>query len=162
MCYLLKLNSTTVSKMASTSEPVIRKVKCKKVVIYVVSWCGRYSNFLTIHLQVGNIQHGRGQWYIVSTGNEVNTQDACPLFYRCVTLDCLAGAVLTHWPLTAATQVRQPASACEMVMWSPSQTAGFPQGTPVSSHTKTIRTHTSVPTSMINISCITCFVIVVK
>jgi len=30
------------------------------------------------------------------------------------------------------------------------------------SHTKTIGTQTSVPTSMINISCITCFVIVVK
>ena len=50
----------------------------------------------------------------------------------------------------------------EMVMWSPSQTGGFPPGTPVSSHTKTIGTQTSVPTSMINISCITCFVIVVK
>ena len=62
----------------------------------------------------------------------------------------------------AATRVRYPASACEMAMWSPSQTAGFPPDTPVSSHTKTIRTQTSVPTSMINISCITCFVIVVK
>ena len=30
-------------------------------------------------------------------------------------LGCLAGAVLTHSPLTAATQVRYPASACEMV-----------------------------------------------
>jgi len=30
-------------------------------------------------------------------------------------------------------------SACEMVMWSPSQTGGFPSGIPVSSHTKTIR-----------------------
>ena len=47
-------------------------------------------------------------------------------------------------------------------MWLPSQTGGIPPGTPVSSHTKTIRTQTSVPTSMINISCITCFVIVVK
>ena len=52
--------------------------------------------------------------------------------------------------------------ACEMVMWSPSQTGGFPPDIPVSSHTKTIQTQTSVPTSMINISCITCFVIVVK
>jgi len=40
-------------------------------------------------------------------------------------------------------------SACEMVMWSSSQTSGFPPGTPVSSHTKTNRTQTSVPTSMI-------------
>jgi len=48
--------------------------------------------------------------------------------------------------------------ACEMVIWSPSQTGGFPPGTPVSTYTKTIRTQTSVPTSMINISCITCFV----
>jgi len=46
-----------------------------------------------------------------------------------------------------------------MVMWSPRQTGGFPLGTLVSSHTKT-RTKTSMPTSMINISCITCFVIV--
>ena len=53
-------------------------------------------------------------------------------------------------------------STCEMVMWSQSQTGGFPPGTQVSSHTKTIRTQTSLPTSMINISCITCFVIVVK
>jgi len=44
-----------------------------------------------------------------------------------------------------------------MVMWSPSQTGGFPPGTPVSSHTKTIRTQTSVPTGMLNISCITSF-----
>ena len=75
---------------------------------------------------------------------------------------CLAGAVLTHSPLIAATRVRYLASACEMGMWSPRQTGGFHPGTPVSSHTKTIRTQTSVPTSMINISCITCFVIVVK
>ena len=46
----------------------------------------------------------------------------------------------------------------KMVMWSPSQTGGFPPGT----HMKTIKTQTSVPTSMIYISCITCFVIVVK
>ena len=45
---------------------------------------------------------------------------------------------------------------------SPSQTGEFPPGTPDSSHTKTIRTQTSVPTSMISVSCITCFVIVVK
>ena len=77
-------------------------------------------------------------------------------------LGCLAGAVLTHSPLTAATRVRYLVSGCEMVMWSPSQTGGFPPGTPVSSHTKTIQTQSSVPTSMINISCITCFVIVVK
>ena len=79
-----------------------------------------------------------------------------------ISLGCLAGAVLTHLPLTAAIRVRYPASACEMFMWSPSRTGGFPPGTPVSSQTKTIRTQTSVPTSMINRSCITCFVIVVK
>ena len=45
------------------------------------------------------------------------------------------------------------------VMWSPSQIGGF---SPVSSHTKTTGTQTSVPTRMINKSCITCFVIVVK
>ena len=45
-----------------------------------------------------------------------------------------------------------------MVMWSPSQTVGFPLGTTVTSHTIV----TSVPTSIINISCITCFIIVVK
>ena len=73
---------------------------------------------------------------------------------------CLAGAVLTDSPVIAATQVRYPTSACEMVIWSPSQTGGFPPGTLVSSHTKTIRTQS--PTSMINISCITCFVIFVK
>ena len=55
-----------------------------------------------------------------------------------------------------------PASACEMVMWSQSQTGGFPPGTPVSSHTHTTETQTSAPTSMINISCITCSVIDVK
>ena len=52
--------------------------------------------------------------------------------------------------------------ACEIVMWSPSQTGWFPPGTPVSSHTKTIRTQTSVPKSMISISCRTCFVNKVK
>ena len=76
-----------------------------------------------------------------------------------VVIGWLASAVLAHSPLTAATHVRYPASGCEMVMRSPSQTGGFP---PVFSHTKTIQTQTSVPTSMINISCITCFVIVVK
>ena len=45
-----------------------------------------------------------------------------------VYISCLAGGVLTHSPLTAVTQVRYPASACEMVMWSPSQTGGFPPG----------------------------------
>ena len=75
---------------------------------------------------------------------------------------CLAGAELTHSPLTAATRVRNPASAREMVLWSPSQTGEFPTGTPVTSHTKTIRTQTSVSTSIINISSITCFVIVAK
>ena len=64
--------------------------------------------------------------------------------------------------LTFVIALTHLSSACEMVMWSPSQTGGFPPGTPVSSHTKTTRTQTSVPTSMINISCITCFVIVVK
>jgi len=39
--------------------------------------------------------------------------------------------VVTHSPLTSATRVQYPASACEMVMWSPSQTGGFPPGTPV-------------------------------
>ena len=48
--------------------------------------------------------------------------------------------------------------ACEIAMWSPSQTGWFPPGTPVSSHTKIIRTQTSVPKSMIHISCRTCFV----
>ena len=84
------------------------------------------------------------------------------LYILIVSIGCLAGAVVTHSPLTAAIQVQYPVSECEMVMWSPSQTGGFPLGTPVSSHTKTIRTQTSVPTSMINISCMTCFVIVVK
>ena len=74
----------------------------------------------------------------------------------------MAGAVVTHSLLTAVIQVQYPASACEMVMWSPSQTGGFPPGTPVSSYTKTTRTHTSVPTSMIYITCITCFIVVVK
>ena len=69
---------------------------------------------------------------------------------------------LTHSPLFAATRVRNLASACEMVMWSPSQTGRFPPGTPVSSHTNTIQTQTSVPMSMINISCITCFIIFIK
>jgi len=36
-----------------------------------------------------------------------------------------------------------------MVIWSPSQTGGFPPSTPVSFHTKNIWTQTSVPTSMI-------------
>jgi len=36
-----------------------------------------------------------------------------------------------------------------MVMWSPSQTVGFPPGIPISSHMKTPRMQTSVPTSMI-------------
>ena len=67
-------------------------------------------------------------------------------FISCYLKD--TGTVLTHSPLTAATRGRYPASACEMVMWSPSQTGVFPPGTPVSSHTKTIRTQTSVPTSM--------------
>ena len=40
----------------------------------------------------------------------------------------------------AATRVQYSASAGEMVMWSPSQTGGFPLGTPVSSHTKTTQT----------------------
>ena len=39
---------------------------------------------------------------------------------------------------------------------------GFPPGTPISSHTKTTGTQTSVSTSTINISYITCFVIFVK
>jgi len=40
----------------------------------------------------------------------------------------------THSHLIAAIVVRYPDSACEMVLWSPSQTGGFP-GSPVSSHT---------------------------
>ena len=71
---------------------------------------------------------------------------------------CLTGTVVTRSPLTAVTRVQYPALACEMIMWSQSQTGGFPPGTPVSSHTKTTGTQTSVPTSMLNISCITCFV----
>ena len=43
-------------------------------------------------------------------------------------------------PLIAATQVRYQASACEMFMWSPSPKGCFPQGSVVSSHTKS--THT--------------------
>ena len=70
--------------------------------------------------------------------------------------------MVTHSPITAASRVKYPPSACDMVMWSPSQTGGFPSGTPVSSNTKTIRTQTSVPTSVINTSGIACFVIVVK
>ena len=57
---------------------------------------------------------------------------------------CLAGAVLTHSPLTAATQFWYPTSAYEMVIWSPSRTGGFPPGTTVPSHTVTTRTQTSV------------------
>ena len=75
---------------------------------------------------------------------------------------CLAGTVVTLSHLTSAARVPYTASACEMVMWSLSRTGAFLQGTPVSSHEKTIRTQISVPTSMTNISCITCFVIVVK
>jgi len=74
----------------------------------------------------------------------------------------LADAVVTHSPFTAVTRVQYTASACEMVMWSPSQTDGFPPGTPVSSHMKTIRPQTSVQMSKINISCIAYFVIVVN
>ena len=91
--------------------------------------------------------------------SHIDTVQLCKRQYRCLVL---VGIVLTHTPLTAATRVRYPTSACEMVMWSPSQTGGFSPGTPVSSHMKTIRTQSSVPTSIINISCITCFVIVVK
>ena len=75
---------------------------------------------------------------------------------------CLAGAVLTHLPLTTVTRVKYLASACEMVMWSPSQTGGFHPGTPVSSHKKTTETQTSGKTSTSNLTCITCFIIVVK
>ena len=45
--------------------------------------------------------------------------------YTCFTIACIAGLVVTRSPLTAATRVQYPASACEMVMWSPSQTGGF-------------------------------------
>ena len=69
---------------------------------------------------------------------------------------------VTCSPLIAATRVQYPESACEMVVWSPSQTGGFPPGTQLSSQMKTTGMQTSVPTSMINISCITCFVIVLK
>ena len=71
--------------------------------------------------------------------------------YMNVIYVCLAGA---------ATRLQYPSSSREMVIWSPSQAGGFPPGTPVSSHTKTTRT--SVPTGMIDISCLTSFVIVVK
>jgi len=50
---------------------------------------------------------------------------------------CLAGLEITRPSLTAATRVQYPASKCEMIMWSPSQTGEFAPGTPVSSHTKT-------------------------
>ena len=43
--------------------------------------------------------------------------------------------------LTHATQIRYPASAYEMLMWSPSRTDSFPLGTQVSCHTKTIQTN---------------------
>ena len=79
-----------------------------------------------------------------------------------VTYGCLPGTVLTHSPLTAATRVWYPVCACEMVLWSSSQTGGFPPGTPVSSNTKTIQTQTSVPTSMINISCCLLFVVLLS
>jgi len=52
--------------------------------------------------------------------------------------------------------------AAVSVDMGPSQTVGFLPGTAVSSHTKTIRIQTSVTTSMINIGCKTCFVIVVN
>ena len=71
---------------------------------------------------------------------------------------CLAGAVDTRSTFTVAIRVQYPASACGVVMWSSIQTVGFPPGTAVSSHTKTTGTQTSVPTSMINISRIICFV----
>jgi len=45
-----------------------------------------------------------------------------------------------------------------MVMWSPSQTAGFPQGTRVSPNTWSTQMMLKlVQTRMICISCITCF-----
>ena len=46
--------------------------------------------------------------------------------------------VVTRSYLTAVNQVQYPASACEMAMWSPSQTGGFPPGTPVYSHRNAI------------------------
>ena len=57
-----------------------------------------------------------------------------------------------------------PGVECEMVMWSPSQTGGFPPGTPVSSHTKTTGTKTSLQRVWyIWVYIIgTCFVIVLK
>ena len=47
-------------------------------------------------------------------------------------------------------------------MWSPVRTSGIPLITPVISHTKAKLTQTLVPTTMICISCITCFLIVVN
>ena len=44
-----------------------------------------------------------------------------------------------------------------MVMWLPSRAGGLPPGTSVASHTRTTRTQTSVPTSMIYISCMDLF-----
>ena len=99
-------------------------------------------------------------WFTICDNNDNNVN--IDYLYLIGYYYCLVGAVFTHSPLIAATPVRYPASACEIVRWSPSQTGGFPPGTPGSSHTKTIRTQTSVPTSMVNISGITCFVIVVK
>ena len=46
--------------------------------------------------------------------------------------------------------------------WSGSHSVGFPWGNPVFSHKNTTRTQTSVPTSLINVSDVICFVIVVK
>ena len=66
------------------------------------------------------------------------------------------------FPLTTATRVQYPASACEMVKRSPVQKDIFPVGAQVSSHTKTAQTQTSVPTQMMYVSRITCFVIVLK
>jgi len=68
--------------------------------------------------------------------------------------------VIKRSPLTAATGFDTRRRYVDL---SPlSRKGGLSPGTLVFSHPETTRTHTSVPTSMINICCITCFVIVVK
>ena len=72
-----------------------------------------------------------------------------------LTIDWHSGKALGshHWDLGS-----KPCYAGEMVMWSPSQTAGFPQGTRVSPNTWSTQMMLKlVQTRMICISCITCF-----
>ena len=59
-----------------------------------------------------------------------------------IVFGCLTGSVKA---LTALTWVWYLTSACEMVMWSPSRTGGFPMCTQVSSNMKITQTQTLVP-----------------